>query len=424
MIRIKSKADSRVRWLLPFLISFWLTFLRWATNSEFLQHNNLIHSEGKIPETLILQPLNSREAKPASPLTAKDVLPSVAIFYHIFVPKGENMQVSQNRALSIIREQIIQVGDSLATISNLTSTNLYYTTVGKPLDNGFVEDICNQYEHLRCRHLEHFDDGFEVQTLTKLYNHCQDHADDRVVYLHTKGSYNYRRSQNRVRQHVTDAVTSRDCIEQAHKEDCDLCGLLFLPRPSLHFTANMFNAQCRYIQKLLSPFDFQSSVVSLVAKGKTLLENQTLLTNMIDAKLDCNNGLGRYAMEHWHGSHPSLHKTCDVSTHSQIEYWERLQRDDRKPEDWQFHVFPRHPHTADWSYGRADKLMEIMKHESQRKREYFLLPGQLLRWYELYREFPPDSSWVWSWYPDGQFWKHQVALHGHKAVEVVAQLWD
>lgn len=430
MIRMKSTTDNSIRWLLPLLASFWPIFLFWATNSTYLQNNMLTTSERNMAELSFLQPLvGARQAMTSHVGNAKNALPTITIFYHVFVPKDsdtEDMQDSQSRALNIIRDQLHQVGDSLAAIPNLKSTNLYYTTVGKPLEDGFVNEICKQYaDRLRCHHLKHLEEGFEEYTLTQLYDHCQEHTDHRVLYLHTKGSFHARASQHRVREHVTDAVTSRDCIEQAHKEDCDLCGLLFLPRPSLHFTGNMFNAKCSYIQKLLSPMDFQNRMTHVVAKGQKMLEDEILVANMHDVTLVWNNGLGRYAMEHWHGSHPSLQKICDVSTHYEIEYWKRLERKDRRPEDWELGVFPRHPHTADWSYGKADELIHgILNHESRRKREYFLLPGQLLRWYELYKEFPPDSSWVWPWYPDGQFWKFQVAMHGERALEVAAQELD
>ena len=222
---------------------------------------------------------------------------------------------------------------------------------------------------------------------------------------------------------MTDAITSRQCIERAHSEGCDLCGLVFLPRPSLHFTGNMFNAKCSYIRKLAKPMDFEKKMGSVVEIGRKLLANGTLVSNMIDAEKTCNNGLERFAMEHWHGSHPSLAKICDLSAHYSQGFWDRKRRRDRRPEDWQFDVFPRHSPTAAWSHGGLSISNQlVMDDESKRKREYFLLPGQLMRWYELYGEFPPSSSWVWSWYPDGQFWKEMVQEHGSNALEVVANM--
>ncbi len=424
MIRPKKKIENDLRWLLLLAALCWAIFLHSVTNPSLYSSSipTLEEYTSKAGTTFH----NFPYARTQSDGDTATILPSVTIFYHIYVPNdqdAENDKESQNRALMIIREQLLQVGEALTSIPNMESSDLFYTTIGHRLQNGYVEDICSEFSKvLQCHHLNHLDSGFEESTLTSLYMHCQEHLHDRVIYLHTKGSFHYRQRQNSWRQHMTDAVTSRDCIERAHKEDCDLCGLLFLPRPTLHFTGNMFNAQCSYIQKLLSPSDFEKKIGLVIAKGQELLEDQILLSNMIDVAGPWNIGLGRYSMEHWHGSHPAVQKICDVSTHYEIEYWTGIPRMDRKASSWQFDVFPRHPHTAAWSFGKADELIDtILNDESKRKRELFLLPGQLMRWYELYGEFPPATSWVWSWYPDGQFWKQQVAKYGGAAVEMIGQ---
>lgn len=358
--------------------------------------------------------------------------PPTAIFFHIYVPtvrdevKSGDHQ-SRIRALNIIREQLQQVWEGLASTPNMQNTQLFYTTVGQSLDEGYVERICSEFSSnefvLSCHHLQHLISGFEEYTLTALHEYCVENEDHRAIYLHTKGSYHASIEQHRRRQHMTDAVTSRHCVERAESEGCDLCGLIFLPRPSLHFTGNMFNAKCSYIRKLAKPMDFQKKMSSVVESGRNLLANGTLVSNMMDAEALCNNGLERFAMEHWHGSHPSLAKICDLSDSYNRAVWDRKKRRERREDDWHFGMFPRHSATAAWSHGYSHKLVDhIMDDESKRKREYFLLPGQLMRWYELYGEFPPSSSWVWSWYPDGQFWKEMVQEHGANALNVVANM--
>ena len=47
-----------------------------------------------------------------------------------------------------------------------------------------------------------------------------------------------------------------------------------------------------------------------------------------------------------------------------------------------------------------------------RKADYYLLPGLLFRWSFLYHGAPSESSWVWNWFPDGDYWKSRVAEHG------------
>lgn len=352
--------------------------------------------------------------------------PKVAIFYHVYMhmdddenKKGSDR--SEQRALKIIRQQLRHVAKSLAEIPHMGHVDLYYTTVGEKEGRDKVEELCQHHaKYFTCRHLQHVEEGFEESTLGAMYEYCQEHDEERVVYLHTKGSYHYSQSQDYWRQHLTKAAMSSDCIQRAHASGCELCGLLFLPRPTLHFTGNMFNAQCAYIRKLAHPKTFEAKLVAFRKKGEALIDQGILEPNLLSMKEPCNTGAGRFAMEHWHGSHPSLQKVCDMSTHYQIEYWQGIDPKDAKPEAWRMDVFPRHPITADWSHANTPHMIStILNDEEARLREYFLLPGQLIKWYELYGEAPPPSSWVWSWYPDGQFWKRQVTKLGPKAVETV-----
>ena len=49
-------------------------------------------------------------------------------------------------------------------------------------------------------------------------------------------------------------------------------------------------------------------------------------------------------------------------------------------------------------------------------RERYLLAGLLISWYFLYNETPPDSSWIWDWYPDGTEWRQAVNDDGERGV--------
>lgn len=351
-------------------------------------------------------------------------IPPIAIFFHIYVPKAEDSVPRQRqRALKIIRQQLRHLSEALDTVPGMEPAALYYTTVGEELEPGYVQEICKEHSaNMHCHHLQHLNEGFEEHSLAALYNHCQQHENDRVIYIHTKGSFHSSKSQSRWRRHMTDAVGSRECIETAHREGCDICGLLFLPRPSFHFTGNMFNAQCSYVQKLLNPFEFQDEMTLLELKSRHWLDAGIFQSNLLNMSEPWNTGVERYAMEHWHGSHPSV-RVCDVSVSPMIEYWQGIRAMDRKEGDWELAHFPRHSVAADWSFGGSSKLTEMMNNESARLREYFLLPGQLLRWLELYGEVPPQSSWVWSWYPDGEFWYNQVKQHGVHALLNVSNQW-
>ena len=54
-----------------------------------------------------------------------------------------------------------------------------------------------------------------------------------------------------------------------------------------------------------------------------------------------------------------------------------------------------------------------------RSREFFLLPGVLLKWYYLYNDtgrdhevLPAFDSWIWTYFPDGSYWREAVQRHG------------
>lgn len=323
-------------------------------------------------QLLVSLPVEETVSNQTYPSDSKK-LPSVAIFLHIYVPKEEDITRADHvkRATRIIHQQLKHVSEGVATVQGIEPLALYYTTVGRELQPGYVDSICrNHSKYFHCNHLQHLDRGFEEHTLGAMYEHCQEYNDDRVIYLHTKGSYHSSKAQARWRRHMTDAVAGHDCVEQAHNKDCDLCGLLFLPRPSLHFTGNMFNAKCRYIQKLTHPEEFQEKMVKVDTKARDWMQQGILQSNMLNVEEPWNAGIDRFAMEHWHGSHPSAQKICDVSNGSRIQYWQQIRAMDRNPGDWEFGIFPRHPSTADWSHGRSDRIVDsILANEAKRKRE-------------------------------------------------------
>ena len=338
-------------------------------------------------------------------------LPPLAIFYHVFVPPDEH---GAKNARNIIHQQINDLGQALSKTPNLPASTLYYTSVGQEIQEDFMNPICQRYpEQIRsCQRLKHIATGFEEHTLQELFVHCQDHQDHRVIYLHTKGSYHINAGQNRWRKHLTEAVASSECIVKAVDEDCDMCGLLFRTRPAHHFTGNMFNAKCSYIRRLIAPLEFEARMNIVFDRARRLVENGTLTSTLFDMSVPWNIGTKRYAMEHWHGSHPSSEIICDIATNPDGRFWKSLRAEDRRPENWQFRRFPRRP--------LPGIPIALERDDSKRRKEFFLLPGLIFKWYLLYGEVPAPSSWIWSSYQDGLFWRDQVETHGSMAVEVVA----
>jgi hypothetical protein len=182
-----------------------------------------------------------------------------------------------------------------------------------------------------------------------------------------------------------------------NKGECDVCGLLALPFPFTHFTGNFFTASCSYIAKLLPPREFVIRMSEVTGKALVQkLEGRLIARLLPDAPH--HFGIGRFASEHWVGSHPSA-KICDVSQSPQIDTWRR--RDSPLPaEEFKFHMYPRHPPVGNWSYISlsAPGIIDVFIDTTLRTREYYLLAGNLLRWSELYNATPPEDSWVWKWY--------------------------
>ena len=105
----------------------------------------------------------------------------VAIFYNAFISED-----NPSNAHEIIKEQIDAIGKSYLT-SAWMNTTIYYSTLGRPLPSAFMEDLCREHGNLTCQHLRHYKTGYEEVTLASLFQYCQQHPDERVVYIHSKG---------------------------------------------------------------------------------------------------------------------------------------------------------------------------------------------------------------------------------------------
>jgi hypothetical protein len=214
------------------------------------------------------------------------------------------------------------------------------------------------------------------------------------------------------------AVTSKLCLEPTDPS-CNMCGLLALPWPAPHFTGNFFTAQCQYVKKLIPPKAFIPAMNEVIAKAvyqRTI--HWRFVANLLP-DTPWHFGTDRYSSEQWIGSHPSVH-ICDLSQTANVTYW---QMGDRPSSELNFAMFPRRPVKWAWSYtgSRRPNFAKTMKFPSFRLREWYLLAGSVFKWYELYNEAPPPSSWVWKWYPDGDVWLMAVQTYGHEALKFMTQ---
>ncbi|KAL7579072.1 hypothetical protein ACA910_019109 [Epithemia clementina (nom. ined.)] len=132
-------------------------------------------------------------------------------------------------------------------------------------------------------------------------------------------------------------------------------------------------------------------------------------------------GLGRFANEHWIGSHPDL-IPCELSE-SEWQHWQGVSYLEHGPDVTKFvwsraprrtMVRKRDPKSLPLA---SETLVQTVVHRRPelRRYEYVLLAGSLFRWIGLYNQTPPyPSSWVWKFYPDADYWHDQIpAIRAH-----------
>jgi len=337
------------------------------------------------------------------------------IFYNIYIPTEPRN--ATDRAIEIVKEQLDQIHESdLAKLNQ--PVMLYYTTVGKAdvLNATSMGKNCSERD-LICHHISHHDSGNEDIILQKVYEYCVDQTNDiKIVYLHTKGSYNEREGMNhRWRRHMTRAVTNKLCLEPAN-DACDVCGLQYWPLFASIFPGNMWVGKCSHIRKLIPPVDFGQKQQVVADKVKSLVKEKKMSSALIPIQVDYL-GLERWAPEHWIASHPEL-VPCDLSKSLGLAQCTKYQT----PLKFQWKMAPRAPLSARWTFPRPKKKRQLLPDANLHMREHWLLPGRLLRWVQLFNATPPASSWVWSWFPDGDIWREAIEKHGTAAVEVMLEL--
>jgi hypothetical protein len=336
--------------------------------------------------------------------------PPFAIFYNVYIPADESMK-SVKKAFQIVEEQLDQVASSYAASLENKTVTIFYNTIGIPKAHIEIDRMCSEKDKVTCRHLRHYNQAHEDVTLQGVYDYCQTHETNRVVYMHSKGSFHSSSTQANWRRHMMMAVTSEMCLRPAN-DACSVCGMLLLPWPALHMVGNFFTADCSYVKKLVQPLDFGQRMAD-VTKKILLRKLQSRFVDGLLPEAPWHYGIDRWSSEHWIGSHPDV-RPCDLSEEPRIEHW---QDSPRKATEFSWAMAPRHSASARWSY-----VKQIPKQEDIRMREVYLLAGSLFKWSQLYNKTPDASSWIWDWYPDGQTWKESVTRYGAaKAVDMVTE---
>ncbi|KAL7578827.1 hypothetical protein ACA910_016047 [Epithemia clementina (nom. ined.)] len=271
-------------------------------------------------------------------------------------------------------------------------------------------------------------------------------------------------TQDKWRQLLTAAATSRHCLETTpstttttttttttsptpNLTTCDTCSLLFQPLPSCHYPGNMWVASCAHVRQLLPPMGFDVDMDRRVVQTMKRIRNDagTLQTQFFP-QMPHMMGRKRFASEHWLGSHPSLLHPCHVTSTANLSEWlhtfssgqddavslfqsnnnrkdkknkmKELEQQHFQNENALPHMVPAYPAPGfdishkHWDFYRyGSRGTTVLQNETLRRRDYFLLPGQILKWYLLYGSVPPMTSWVYQWFPDGLYWQQKIMPH-------------
>ncbi|CAK0854265.1 unnamed protein product, partial [Prorocentrum cordatum] len=241
---------------------------------------------------------------PAGAIAGSQTMSSpLAVFYHVFQKDDSE---GANLTGSIVKEHMDVVKASAAFRAGLTLNYVFIGPIGSKVPELINCPTCHQLEHKQA--------GDEVVTLQYLFDHCKHNPSDRVLYMHSKGSFHKKPENDDFRRFLTKGAWSDAC--QNMPQECNACGSRFSPLPHQHFPGNMWVARCEYVSRLVEPSKMATAMQKVtmlsggVGESGVPTSGQPLELDW-DGQMSAWLGLGRFAMEHWLPSHPS-HAPCDV----------------------------------------------------------------------------------------------------------------
>jgi hypothetical protein len=354
--------------------------------------------------------------------------PKLQAFYNMFIPPSDEGVIPWVRDL--ISEQLTQIAESYA--ASAFDLVIHIVSMGQVVDDAWIANMCatvmassSKNSTFQCVLVAQYPEGDEVKTLTRVHDYCLAHESELVLYFHDKGSFHPSTMNDNWRRAITAALSSDLCLTKMIKKDmgalstCDTCSLLFDPFPGPHYPGNMFAARCSYIAKLLSIPDYQQrhQVVDNWIQDQ-IAKNIFVGDGTLVPFAEWAVGRGRFESEHWLAKHPSM-RPCDVATNPSIEVWhpqtETLR--DFGPNSatrFEWSLAPRFPYEhPGWFFADMYALDTLNKRPAEKRMcDYFLLRGLLYQWMAYYNTTAHDDSWVWKWFPDGDYWRTLVATIG------------
>lgn len=165
----------------------------------------------------------------------------MAVFYNTY----------QNPNDTAIAREIIYYQIKAINNSPLANSTVYYSRVGD-LSKWPINKCLNEGSR-ECIELVAKEEGDEVETVQPLYEYCVNNQNDRVIYMHSKGSFTRSKSNRILMKILVKAITSEDCLLKmgTNGYDCNTCSSQFNGFP-LHYPGNM----CKFRQKLFHNFGF------------------------------------------------------------------------------------------------------------------------------------------------------------------------
>jgi hypothetical protein len=170
----------------------------------------------------------------------------------------------------------------------------------RPEHDVFVRSIGQPFEIENTTLIRHDAEGDEAETLGLLWQDCKDHlVAEKVVYLHTKGSFHPSEDNDKLRRFLTRGALSEECANL--QSSCNVCSSRMAPSPHPHTPGNMWLATCDYVQKWINPLEFEEKMQQVWGSQAQALGSRTSCI-----------GTGRFAAEHWIHSHTSSVMPCDL----------------------------------------------------------------------------------------------------------------
>lgn len=234
----------------------------------------------------------------------------IHVFYNIFRGEGPEAMAQAHAVISEQQAALRESGVEQAAAA------VHYTVLGAQWEELVLEPTA-VYRKTSSSGPQ----GSEGLTLQLLWEHCTRAPSDKVLYIHSKGSYHIWPENELFRKALMQGVLHPCCLEAIQGRELkngvgvdgqtrsfedmgsgahDVCGLRYSPLPHVHFPGNMWWARCDYVRRLIPPVQFQAEMEN-VARSAYRADPSAWNESM-----HAWRGIQRYALEHWVGSHPSL----------------------------------------------------------------------------------------------------------------------